>query len=121
MPVFRRAIELDPEFALAYARLRRARETSAPSTAIATCSRKRARISDSRTSPRIGYDQARHQFDEVFQLPEGSITARNGLFTIATITGDAALADAQISAMKGRRDEVDFLSVQAQAAAYKAR
>jgi hypothetical protein len=57
----------------------------------------------------------------VFQLPEGSITARNGLFTIATITGDAALADAQISAMKGRRDEVDFLSVQAQAAAYKAR
>ena len=48
-----------------------------------------------------------------------STSARSGLFTIATLTGDAALADAQVQAAKGRRDEIDLTGVRAQAAGYK--
>jgi tetratricopeptide (TPR) repeat protein len=63
---------------------------------------------------------ARREFEEVLKLQD-STTARNGLLQIGVMTGDQALVDAQIAAVKGRRDEADQIAVRAQAAAYKGR
>lgn len=43
------------------------------------------------------------------------------MFTIATLTGDQALADAQIEAARGQRGEVDMIAARAQGAAYRGR
>ena len=64
------------------------------------------------------FPEARREFEEVLKLQE-STSARNGLFTIATLTNDAALADAQVQAVKGRRDEADLTALRAQAAGYR--
>ena len=61
---------------------------------------------------------ARREFDEVLKIQE-SVSARNGLFIIGVLTGDQSLADAQIAAVKGRREEVDLIAVRAQAAGYQ--
>jgi Putative Zn-dependent protease, contains TPR repeats len=61
---------------------------------------------------------ARREFEEVLKLQESG-SARNGLYTIATFTGDTALADAQMQAVKGRRDEMELTLVRAHAAGYK--
>ena len=50
------------------------------------------------------FAEARREFEEVLKMQE-STSARSGLFIIATLTGDQALADAQVAAVQGRRDE----------------
>jgi tetratricopeptide (TPR) repeat protein/tRNA A-37 threonylcarbamoyl transferase component Bud32 len=64
------------------------------------------------------FDDARRVLERTLKLQD-STSARNGLFIIATITGDKALADAQTNAVQGRRDEVDHIGVRAQAAGFK--
>lgn len=61
---------------------------------------------------------ARREFEEVLKQQESG-AARNGLFVIATLTGDQALANAQVEAVKGRREENELMGVRAQAAAFK--
>ncbi len=64
------------------------------------------------------FDEARRQFEEVLTLQE-SVGARSGLYVIATLTGDQSLADSQIAAAKGQRDEGDLVATRAQAAAFR--
>jgi tetratricopeptide (TPR) repeat protein len=66
------------------------------------------------------FEEARRSFETVLTLQD-STTARNGLLTIGVITGDEALADAQIVAVKGRRDEAEQIGVRVQAAAFRGR
>lgn len=61
------------------------------------------------------YDEARRTFEDALKLQDGT-NIRMGLFTVATLTGDEALAQAQVEAVRGRRDEVNMLGVQIQAA-----
>ncbi len=61
------------------------------------------------------YDEARRTFDDALKLQD-STNIRMGLFTVATLTRDEALAQAQVDAVRGRRDEVNMLGVQIQAA-----
>jgi tetratricopeptide (TPR) repeat protein len=49
------------------------------------------------------------------------VGARVGLYQIAILTGDAALADQQVSAVAGRRDEVDMVAIRMFAATYHGR
>ncbi len=65
-------------------------------------------------------DDARKQYEEVLKLQD-SISARNGLLVIATYLKDRALADAQIQAVRGRRDEVDMLLQRSLVALYRGR
>jgi len=44
--------------------------------------------------------------------------ARASLFALATLIGDQALADAQVAAVAGTREELDFMNVQIRAAAF---
>jgi tetratricopeptide (TPR) repeat protein len=64
------------------------------------------------------FAEARQEFDEALKLQE-SATARSGLFTLATLTGDQALADAQVAAVAGRRAEADVLGTRVMAACYR--
>jgi serine/threonine protein kinase/tetratricopeptide (TPR) repeat protein len=49
---------------------------------------------------------------------QDSLSARSTLYQIGVVTGDQALADQQVAAMRGRRDEVDFLIGRAQGSMY---
>jgi tetratricopeptide (TPR) repeat protein len=64
------------------------------------------------------FAEARQELEEVLKLQE-SASARNGLFTLATLTGDQALADAQIAAVAGRRAETDLMGTRTLAATFK--
>lgn len=66
------------------------------------------------------YAEARKAFEQTLTLRDGTPT-RIGLFTIATLTGDRALGDAQIAAVTGRRDAGAMLGIQAVAAAHGGR
>jgi tetratricopeptide (TPR) repeat protein len=44
--------------------------------------------------------------------------ARGSLFAVGILTGDRALAEAQVAAVSGKREEVDFLNVRFRAAAF---
>jgi tetratricopeptide (TPR) repeat protein len=61
---------------------------------------------------------ARPQFEEVLKLQE-SMSARAGLFRLATLAGDQALADAQVAAVRGRRDEFVMILQRAAAACFR--
>ncbi len=65
-------------------------------------------------------DDARESFTTAINVVD-SATARAGLYTLAIISNDDALAEAQVQALAGRRDEMDLLPVRAQAAAYRGR
>ena len=52
---------------------------------------------------------------------QDSVSARNGLYAVAIVSGDEALAAAQVEAVRGRRDEVDLLPARVGAAAYQGR
>lgn len=49
------------------------------------------------------------------------VGARVSLYTLAVLTGDQALADAQLAAVAGKREETDFLNVQIRAEAFAGR
>jgi tetratricopeptide (TPR) repeat protein len=66
------------------------------------------------------FDEARRGFERLLKLQD-SVAARQGLFVLAILAGDQAQAEAQIEAVRGRRDEMDLLPVQAAAAAYQGR
>jgi tetratricopeptide (TPR) repeat protein len=66
------------------------------------------------------HDEARQSLEQTLKLQE-STSARAGLYTLAILTGDTALADAQVAAVRGRRDEMQHLILQASAAAYQGR
>ena len=59
--------------------------------------------------------------DENSILLQDSTGARVGLYQIAILTGDTALADRQVAAVAGRRDEVDMVAIRMFAATYRGR
>jgi tetratricopeptide (TPR) repeat protein len=66
------------------------------------------------------FEEARHAAEMAIKLQDSS-ASRNNLYTIAVATGDAALAAAQAQAMRGRRDEVDFLAIEIRGATHRGR
>jgi tetratricopeptide (TPR) repeat protein len=66
------------------------------------------------------YEEARPAFDRTLALVDSS-SARSGLFVLAVLSGDQALADAQVDAMRGRRDEAALLPARTFAAGYRGR
>ena len=62
-------------------------------------------------------EEARKTLETALKMQE-SANARINLFAIGVLTNDQALADAQVAAMRGKREEVDLLSVRVTAAAY---
>jgi tetratricopeptide (TPR) repeat protein len=63
-------------------------------------------------------DEARRQYEQGLKLQD-STGLRMGLFLAAGLADDKALADAQVAAVAGRRDELEFTGVRAQMAGYK--
>jgi serine/threonine protein kinase/tetratricopeptide (TPR) repeat protein len=68
----------------------------------------------------LDFTNARRAYDAALQLRD-STSARIGLYQIAVLAGDLALADAQVSAVRGRRDEVDMVGVRMFGAAHRGR
>jgi eukaryotic-like serine/threonine-protein kinase len=66
------------------------------------------------------YAEARRAYETAIALSD-TTSARVGLYQIAILTGDQALADQQTSAMQGRRDDVDMLAIRLFAATYRGR
>jgi len=63
---------------------------------------------------------ARRAFERAIALQDSS-GARAGLFGLAILTGDDALAQAQVEAVRGRRDELNMTGVRIQAAWFTGR
>ena len=66
------------------------------------------------------YAEARKAYESAILLQD-STGARVGLYHIAILTGDTALAEQQVSAVAGRRDEVDMVAIRILAATYRGR
>jgi eukaryotic-like serine/threonine-protein kinase len=66
------------------------------------------------------YEDSRRTYEALLKLQEHS-GARAGLYALGIITGDQALADAQVSAMSGHRDEAQMTGMRIQAAAFRGR
>jgi len=66
------------------------------------------------------YDEAKVAFQTSLKL-QNSSGARISLYVMGILTGDQALADAQVEAMRGHRDEVNMVGVRMQAEAYRGR
>jgi len=66
------------------------------------------------------YPQARAAFETALKLQNG-VGPRASLFALGLISGDLALADAQVSAMAGKREETEFLAIRMQGAAFLGR
>jgi tetratricopeptide (TPR) repeat protein len=63
------------------------------------------------------FPEARKTLERSIELQD-STGSRSGLYTVAIFTSDQALADKQVEAVRGRRDETNALGVQALAATY---
>jgi tetratricopeptide (TPR) repeat protein len=66
------------------------------------------------------YAEARRAFEASLELRDAT-SARAGLYRIAILTGDAALAEAQVAATRGRRDEADMTATRMFGATYLGR
>jgi tetratricopeptide (TPR) repeat protein len=66
------------------------------------------------------YASARRAAEAAVALQDSS-GARQVLHTVGIVTGDQALADAQVAAMRGRREEVDLIASRMFGAAYRGR
>ncbi len=66
------------------------------------------------------YAEARKAYDTAILLHD-STGARVGLYQIAILMGDLALADQQAAAVQGRRDEVDMIGIRMFGATYRGR
>ena len=66
------------------------------------------------------YAEARRAYETAISLSD-TTGARIGLYQIAILTGDQALADQQVSAVHGRRDEADMFAIRIFAATYRGR
>jgi tetratricopeptide (TPR) repeat protein len=65
-------------------------------------------------------DDARKEYEAAVRL-NNSNAARISLFTIATFLDDQKLADEQVAAVRGVREEVDLIATRVQAALYRGR
>ncbi len=65
-------------------------------------------------------DDARKTLETSLKLQD-TANARATLFVIGVLTNDQALADAQVAAVRGKREEVDVLSVRVSGATYRGR
>ena len=63
------------------------------------------------------YEESRKAIETALKLQD-STSARAGLYTLATVTGDRALADSQVALVRGRRDEVTMVVTRMAAATY---
>jgi tetratricopeptide (TPR) repeat protein len=66
------------------------------------------------------FDDSRRTYEALLKLQENS-GARAGLYALGTITGDQALADAQVAAMSGHREEAVMTSMRIQGAVFRGR
>lgn len=66
------------------------------------------------------YHEARRVFETAVKLQD-STSARIGLYQTAILLGDLPLAEQQVAAVRGRRDEVDMFAIRMHAAAYRGR
>jgi len=66
------------------------------------------------------YDEAKAAFQTAVKL-QNSTGARISLYVMGILTGDQPLADGQVEALKGHRDEVNLIGVRMQASAYRGR
>ena len=66
------------------------------------------------------YSQARTAFETALKL-QNSVGPRASLFALGLITGDVAMADAQVAAMVGKREETEFLGIRMHGAAFLGR
>ncbi|HUQ87840.1 MAG TPA: protein kinase [Vicinamibacterales bacterium] len=66
------------------------------------------------------YAEAKKAYETAVLLQD-STSARIGLYQVGIHTGDQALADQQVSAVQGRRDEVDMVAIRMFAATYRGR
>jgi eukaryotic-like serine/threonine-protein kinase len=66
------------------------------------------------------YPDAKRAYESAILLQD-STGARVGLYQIAILMGDQALADQQVSAVLGRRDEIDMIGIRMFAATYRGR
>jgi tetratricopeptide (TPR) repeat protein len=66
------------------------------------------------------YDNAKRVLNNALKLQD-STGSRIGLYQIAIYTGDIKLAEEQVAAVRGRRDEVDMVTVRMFGAAYRGR
>ncbi len=66
------------------------------------------------------YADARRVIETAINLQD-STSARIGLYQIAVLTGDQALAEQQVAAVRGRRDEVEMVGIRMIAATYRGR
>jgi tetratricopeptide (TPR) repeat protein len=66
------------------------------------------------------YADARRVIETAITLQD-STSARIGLYQIAVLTGDTKLAEEQIAAVRGRRDEVEMFGIRMFAAAFRGR
>jgi tetratricopeptide (TPR) repeat protein len=66
------------------------------------------------------FADARRAFATSIELRDAT-NARTGLYTAAVLMGDAALAEQQVAAVRGRRDEADMTAARMFGAAYRGR
>ena len=66
------------------------------------------------------YANARRVMDNALRLQD-STSVRIGLYQIAVLTGDMKLAEEQVAAVRGRRDEVGMVTIRMFGAAYRGR
>ena len=66
------------------------------------------------------YDNAKRVLNTALKLQD-STGSRIGLYQIAIYTGDMKLAEEQVAAVRGRRDEVDMVTIRMFGAAYRGR
>jgi len=66
------------------------------------------------------FDDATRSLEAALKLQDAA-GARINLFVIGVLTGNTALAEAQVNGMRGKREEVDFLRVRVTAAMYRGR
>jgi serine/threonine protein kinase/tetratricopeptide (TPR) repeat protein len=66
------------------------------------------------------YSDAKRVMENAIKLQD-STSARVGLYQVAVLTGDMALAEQQAAAVRGRRDEVDMFAIRMFAATYRGR
>jgi len=66
------------------------------------------------------FDDAKKALETALKLQD-SAGAHMTLFVIGTLTGDQALADAQVEAMRGKREEAGLVGIRIQAATYRGR
>jgi len=64
--------------------------------------------------------EARRVMENAVKLQD-SISARVGLYQVAILMGDMALAEQQVAATRGRRDELDMIGIRMFAATYRGR